>query len=508
MPERKRININDVPKWFKIFYIVAPVLGFLLIDTHLDNDFYFIYKTGEHIVNNGFPTTDFLSMHSTMHIIVQQWLSSVIYYFLYSRLGQVGVIGFVFICYTLFCIVMHKLTKLITHNLFVASAFSFFADLLAAAMFETSRPQAITMLLIMVELYLLESFVQKGKIIYLCFLPLVSLALINLHAAMWAMMFVFAAPYGVAAIPFKFKKTKQEPCCSFVKLFVCGVVCFIVGFINPYGLKAMTYITTSFGYSAISENVVEMQSPSITDAWGVVLFGFLAVFACIAIFKKEKAFTTRFVLLFAGTTLMALLNTKSIAYFIVGAIPAFSYFMKDAELMLVVDEGNTSNKDRKKRVTLILLIVVMLGVLGVVLTMKPSVDDTAVAENKTASSEESDYTALREMVKILDRENRDDVVLFAGFNHGQFFEFYDYHPYVDGRAELFLKDNNGEFDYLQEYIDVRNGTLYYKDFVDKYRFTYLATDSTDMFLQTSLLHDDDYEIAYKSGKNILFRLKD
>ena len=502
MPEKKRININDAPKWFRALYVLAPIAGLLLISLQLDNDFYFIYKTGEHIVKEGFPTTDFLSMHSSMHIIAQQWLSAVIYYFIYSKLGTVGAIGFVMICYGLFCVLMHKLTRLITDNLFIASVFSFVADVLAAPMFEKTRPQAITMLLILLALYLLESFVKKGRIIYLCGLPLISLALINLHAAMWAMLFVFAAPYGVAAIPFKFKKIKQEPCCSFVKLAVCGIVCFAVGFINPYGFEAMKYITTSFGSKEINKLVIEMQSTSLADAWGIVLFGVLAAFVCAAIFAKKKAFTTRFVLLFAGTTLMALMNAKSIAYFIVGGIPAFAYMFKDAKIMLSVDERKRNNKEKKKLTALIIMFVVMIGVLAG--TVIHQANNTETAENQA----DAEYKALDKIIEILDKEDKDDVVLFASFNQGQYLEFNGYHPYIDGRAELFLKKNNGEFDYLKEYNDIRGGRLYYKDFVDKYHFTYLIVDDTPGYLSTSLEHDDDYELVYDSEYAQLFRLKD
>ena len=47
------------------------------------------------------------------------------------------------------------------------------------------------------------------------------------------------------------------------------------------------------------------------------------------------------------------------------------------------------------------------------------------------------------------------------------------------------------FDYLKEYNDIRGGRLYYKDFVDKYHFTYLIVDDTPGYLSTSLKHDDD-----------------
>ncbi len=500
--EQKRVNINDMPKWFRAFFVLAPVIGFLLIPTTLDNDFYFLYKTGEHIVQSGFPTTDFLSMHSSMHIIVQQWLSAVIYYFLYSHLGKIGVIGFVYLCYTLLCVVMHRLTKLITHNLFIGSVFAFLADMLAAAMFERTRPQAITILLVLLAVLLLESYVQKKKLIYLALLPVLSLLLINLHAAMWAMLFVFAAPYAAAALPIKIGKIRQEPCCSFVKLLICGVLCLVVGFANPYGVKAMTYIFSSFGYSEINENIIEMQAVSVSDAWGVVLFAMLGIFAALAVFYKHRAFTTRFVLLFGGTALMAFMNEKSIAYFIIGAIPAFSYLLKDAQITLSIDnEKNKKERDNKKITLLTILLLVMLAVL-VLLLIPPrgGTQNSLNVQNSEASAAES-YEALDDIIALLDKEDKNSMVLYTGFNNGQYFEFYGYHPYIDGRAELFLKDNNGEFDYLSEYIQLRHAQIYYKDFVNKYGFTHLVVNNNDGYFYTSLLHDTDYTVVY-AGKDV------
>ena len=57
------VNINNIPKGFKAFMLLLPLAGLMLIPYKLDNDFYFLYPTGEYIVNNGFPTKDFLSKY-------------------------------------------------------------------------------------------------------------------------------------------------------------------------------------------------------------------------------------------------------------------------------------------------------------------------------------------------------------------------------------------------------------------------------------------------------------
>ena len=502
MPSKQKININDMPKWFKLLYILAPAAGLILIPALLDNDFYFIFTTGEYIVKNGFPTTDFLSMHTTMNIIPQQWLTGVLFYFLYTYLGKWGVIGFVYLCYGLMCVIIHKLTMLISENQFIASIMTFCATMLMTVMFEKTRPQAITYVIIVAELYFLECYVQKKKLIYLFLLPVLSVLQINFHCSMWVMLFVFAAPYAAAALPIKVGKIKQEPCCSFIKLAVCGIACFVAGFLNPYGLKAITYITTSFGYSEIDNLVVEMDKTSLEDISGVLLFALFAVLLVITLVLKKRNYSTRFVLLFAGTAFMALLNVKSIAYFLIGGIPAFSYMVKDIQIFLPVDDKKRDKKEKRKLIILIGLFVVMLGFLAGALTFN--------SRNTESISNESvkEYEALDEIVSILDKENREDIILYAGFDFGQYIEFNGYHPYIDGRAELFLKDNNGEYDYLKEYVDLRNTNIYYKDFINKYNFNYLIVSDTDKYLAISLANDDDFELVYDSEYVQLFKLKD
>ncbi|MBE6817131.1 MAG: hypothetical protein E7520_05440 [Ruminococcaceae bacterium] len=503
MPEKKMVNINDMPKWFHAIMILAPIAGLLLITTQLDNDFYFIYKTGEYIVHHGFPTTDFLSMHSTMSIIPQQWLTGVVFYYLYSLLGRWGVIGFIYLCYALVCVIIHKLVMMICDNLFIANIISFCSDLLLAVMFEKTRPQAITYVIIITELYLLERFVQKKKIIYLCFIPLLSVLQINFHCSMWIMLFVFALPFAAAAIPVKIGKIRQEPCCSFLKLLICGVITFAAGFLNPYGIKAITYLATSFGYSEINVLVKEMAKTSLGDAVGVLFFVILALTAIITLCLKKKNYSVRYVLLFGGTALMALMHHKSMAYFYIGGLSAFSYMLKDIQVSLPLKESKEPPRSEKtRRPLLIITLIVALCALAAMILIPPA--NNASHDRYLRNM----YTDLDAIIEILDREDKNHIILYTGFNEGQYLEFYDYHPYIDGRAELFLKDNNGEFDYLKEYNDMKNGKIYYKDFVNKYHFTHLIVDSVSLHLMNDLKHDDDYELVYESDTENLFILKD
>ena len=509
--ETKRISINDMPKWFQLFFLLLPLLGLYMVGTKLDNDFYFLYPTGEYIVNNGFPVKDFLSMHTNMNIIVQQWLTDVLFYFIYSHFGKAGMIALIYICYIVFCFIMYKLFITITENRFISAVSTFCSGFLASFLFFTTRPQSITSVLLALELFALERFVKTKKTGYLFILPAISLSLINFHCSMWMMMFVFALPYAFAALPVKIKKYNQEPCCSFVKLLICGIVCFALGFVNPYGIKAMTYIFSSFGIDYINRLISEMEPMALDSYSGKLLFFVIGTMLAIIIAKKKRNFTPRFVLLFTGTAVLALMNYKSVIFFIIGGFSALAYFLKDVDIKLNITRNEDTKKDKKKIIILACTLVAALGVLCVAVIFAPSLNynDNTVNNNETINEEATDeenYAALDDVCEIL-KKSDEEVVLYTGFNFGQYMEFNGFHPYIDGRAELFLKKNNGEFDYLKEYVDLKSGELYYKDFLDKYGFNYIILGTNEYILNTYLERDNDYEKIYDSKGVDLYKLK-
>lgn len=518
MDNKKRISINDTPIFIKGILFLLPIISVLiLIKPRLDNDFYFLYPTGEYLINNGFPTTDFLSMHSTMNITVQQWLSTIIFYFIYSKLGEVGIYALLYICGCILTLALFKLYITVSDNFFVTSVCTVLSSIYISLYFLTSRPHIFTFLIIVSELFILEKYVKTKKWIHLLFLPILSVLLINLHSSMWMMMFVFMAPYFAQALPIKIGKIKQEPCCSFLALTICAIVCVAFGFINPYGIEAMTYIFTSFGYEEISNLINEMLPISAKDSTGWIFFSYVGIMLCATLLYNKRKLNTRYSLLFIGTLILSLSAFKSSSYFIIAGFMAVAYSLKDFSFDLVIDESG-EKKSNKTRILLIIAIIIMLivGAATFVLT-----SDTG-ADNKDEPKITS-YDILDEIVDILDKEDKDSIVLYAGFNNGQYMEFNGYHPYIDGRAELFLKDNNNEYDYMKEYYDLKNGTLYYKDFLDRYHFNYLVVSKSEKYLYQNLLHDNDYKVVYskttsskknnkkndkKSETITLFKLKD
>lgn len=109
-----------------------------------------------------------------------------------------------------------------------------------------------------------------------------------------------------------------------------------------------------------------------------------------------------------------------------------------------------------------------------------------------------DKHPLEKVVNYLNSHTTKDVLLYNDFNEGSYLEFNGYKTYIDPRPEIFLKSINRQEDILKEYYNLQTGNLKIKDFLAKYKFTYLVlSDSDVMFYKEELT---GYKLVY-SEKN-------
>ncbi len=496
--EKKKIYINDSPHWFKILLFLTIFIGAVLIGTDINSDMYFLIPTGKYILENGFPVKDFLSMHSSMDIIVQQWLSDIIFYGIYKILGEAGLIALVFVCFAVYSVLIFKLCRLISSNFFISYLAVFLSNFYMAALFMQSRPQLFTYIIIVCELLALEYFLKTQKAIYLAVLPVLSVLLINLHSSMWLMLLVFMLPYIAQAIPIKIGKIKQEPCCKLWQLIITAFAIALCGLINPYGIKAEMYLFSSYGNENINSLIGEMRPTTMGEYYGKAFLGFVALVIVLCIIYKKGRFQLHHALMILGTIVLALSSYKGMAYFFIVAIPAFTYYFKDVQFKMSKSSKPKNKNEKFKRSLLIGVFCVLLVALAGTL-FNVETDTEKQKESQTVSEKAQGF------MECLEKEDKKNMVLYAGFNTGAYLEFNGYKPYLDARAELFLEDNNHEFDYFSEYYSLVDGSVYYKDVLDKYAFTHLVVEKKEHYLQNSLQHDSDYELIYSDEYYSLYK---
>lgn len=491
--ERQAAPPQEPGRKYRALFCALLFLPCLLLVLKPDNDVWFLLSSGRYVLNHGIPYTDPLSMHQGLAFVMQQWLSAAIFWADYSRFGAAGLIALIALVYACFMAAAFRFCMRLSQGNFLVS---YAVALLGGSLlhpFMVTRPDAITALTLMLEMVLLEGYIGTGKLRYLALLPVLSLTEVNLHSSMWILLFLVLLPYLIDAFSFQlfFIRGQGYPK---LPLFVSAALMTAAGFLNPYGVWAMTYLFRSYGYSYITNSILEMRPPDINTGAGKLIFGTLLAVAAVYFFYRKGGTRLRYVLLALGTAYMALSSGRSYQLFIVCGFFPLACRLKDLrppEKPLVP----AGPKTQRLRRGLVLLLCAELAAVGI--WRGASLPD---AVKPPAEASAVDY--------IQKNAAGGQGILYTGFNEGGYAEFKGLKPYMDPRAEVFVKANNRQFDYMYEYILMLRGRLYYRDFLDKYRFPYVLANIRNDPLSTDLPHDPDYRMVYRDAGYCVYKRVD
>ena len=476
MKRIKNMLVNYHPSKKMLFlYFNIPLILVLFWRVEY-NDIWFLLNHGKYVLNNGFPSIEPFTIHQNFSFVMQQWLSSVIFYLSYSLLGKYGLLILTLLVTGYIIFISYKLCMLLSDNRYSLSVLiSTIVTTLLAASFITSRPHIFTFAIIITEIYLLEKYIKEEDKRYIYPLPLLSLLEINLHASMFFMQFAFILPYLIDSFKYKIGPLKSS---GYTKkpLFITVILMFLVGFINPYGINAITYIFSSYGNSYINEIVEEMLPVVITDSVGKVSFFLIFMIVSIYIFYRKNDIKPRYFYLLIGTIYLTLSSQKGLSYLIIGGILPLAYYLKPAFKKDTVKEKKKSYSYLLSSSCLVVIsLLVVIGTDSMTFTYK--------------FKEGVDY--------LLENNKASDITLYTGYAEGAYPEWKGIKCYIDPRAEIFLKGNNKQKDIMEEYYLLQIGNLDVNEFLEKYKFDYLLVIETD-YLYNNMDDIDNYKLVYEN----------
>jgi len=482
--ENIKSNQNQKAQKGLFFLIFIPCL---LISQALDNDVWFLLNSGRYVLHNGFPVTEPFTVHEGLSFVMQQWLTSSLFWTVYAKLGVFGLFALVMIFYCLIVFILYKISMLVSENNFIVS---YGITMLTGALitpFMVTRPYIISTLLIVLEIFCLESYIIRGKKEYLYILPVLSALEINFHAAMWPMLFVILIPYWIDAFKFRFLFIKGQgyPKISFL---IVSILMFAAGFANPYGFDAMTYLFKSYGYPEISYMVQEMLPADINVGFGKWIFGTLLAVTLTYILYKKGNTKLRYVLLTLGTAFLALSSMRGFLFFSICGLFPLSYFLREAKI-----KEKTPSSPKRQVLIRILLIAAVCAAL--VFGLADKYQKSVRFASKPDGADAVGY--------LLEHADPDTAVVYTSYDVGGYAEYMGFRCYIDPRAEVFVKNNNGKKDIMREYYDLQRGRIYYQDFLSRYDFTHLLVPKGDV-LYTCLPHDAGYKLIYEDADYRLF----
>jgi hypothetical protein len=270
----------------------------------------------------------------------------------------------------------------------------------------------------------------------------------------------------------------------------------IGGFINPFGIDAITYVFKSYGVKVINDYIIEMDPLTINSLIGkIVLLCFFLVIFVSSLYKKINI---RYLLLLGGTSYLALSHIKSIPYFGIAFVITMSSLLTDVNLKEVY--LNYVNKIKFKNIKNILIApskwsfkYIKLALFVTTLMLIFDSYTTVISEAKLEHPYET-------MVDYLDNnEPNKDVTIFTDYGDGGYLEWRGYKPYIDPRGDVFIKATNKKFDLFQELVDAQQG-IKTEEFINKYNFDYLILQEDDKDEIYNYIHNNrksDYKVVYR-----------
>lgn len=460
-------------KYLLIFSLLI-VLSFSIntvFNTHIvDKDIFYTLNQGRYILKNGIYHIDPFSMHEGFKIVVQNYLYSVILYLLYHAHGYFF-LNIILVCIML---IMHlffiRINYLITKNLnlsilmsiIISIAFTFSGLLLRAHM--------VSFLIMLVLIVILEKYMESHHKKYLYYIPLLSLISINMHASLWLYIPLILIAYIIGSFYIEKKKIKKDY--PVKDLIITMIISIIVAFINPYGIDMLLFLFRS-NSPYMTRLISELQPYQVEYYPPFIIFFYFII--TLYLLRRDLDTKRRFVYLFLGTSLLAFMHIKAINHFIVLGFFTLSYSFKNYKLKVGY---------------LKLALVMSICLLGFII-VKP--------DKKFGLTHE-----LKPLVDELDKHAKKGEHIFTGFDEGGYLNFRGYKSYIDSRAEVYLKKNNGKEDILKEYYMLTHDLLDYEKFLNKYHFKYLVVDKNDK-LKNYL---DNYDIIYKDKKYTLYKEKE
>lgn len=500
--------------------------GTVLKKWGLDNDTWFILNCGRYVVETGtIPHVEFATMHEGLHYVMEQWLTAALFWEIYSSFGADGLINFCWLTGAVLLCVYYKLCLYVSGgNKKISALLAFVVGLIVMTSFVVTRPQVLSTLILLVEVFLLEKYFRERKIWALGILPVLSALLVNLHAALWSMMTVLLLPFLAEAL-------LRKNFAQIFQLAAAALGIFLAGFANPYGWEAMIFIFTSYD-PAIHRNILEMQATSVTSPLGVMFFVFSALL--IVAFAK-KSMPLRYFFLTFGLMVLGVQALRAVFLFLMLATVPLAFALRDWHqfdeifnlphklfvplfLIFPLELWKVYAESVRLPVKIIFGGAVIFLVCFLffyeregklfsetlpVLRRKPLIA-LAVAQGIIFSlavysfRAETNYEVYKPALDfLLEREPAEKITLWTGFNSGGYAEFRGVKCYVDARPEIFARSNNHRADIIQEYFALRSGRLDYEEFFARYDFTHIFVTEEDMLVYQLLARDKNYRQIFE-----------
>lgn len=561
---------EDTPKTrnikFHILAIIAIAIFCISIcPVTLQNDTYYTIKIGEHILNTGtIDMQDPFSSHDLPYTY-PHWAYDIMIYLIYNVGGMVGI----YVSTILFTCVLGILMYFTNYKISRNKLISFFITIGAMYLikpFIAARAQLVTFILFELTILFIEKFLENKHKRYALGIVLISIAIANLHCAVWPFLFVLFLPYIAEYLIFTIsdsdiihklslriydnkiknynKKLEKESSEEKKKIYNEKINKLIlekeeaqkkhietlenkeVRRKAPYRIKyqknkavkwlivimiicAFTGLLTPLGdtpYTYLLKTMQGNTTKSISEHLPLTLINNTDMLVVITAILA--------LLIFTDTKI----RLKDL--FMVAGLMLLMFITRRQESMFVLFGSailakwitDLFNKYDSKG--LIEFEKIMTSIWGICTTivlivfisitqMKPKLDDKFI-EPSSYPVDAANY--------IKENLDLDTIKLFNEYNYGSYLLYQGIPVFIDSRADLYAPEFNGKIgedgkyegqDIFSDYVNTSNISKYYENTFEKYEITHIILYKTSK-LNMLISRDENYSQIYTDEKFVIY----
>ncbi len=448
--------------------------------SHYDNDIWFILASGKYVTLNGIPHIEVLTFHNDYVLIMQQWLTCLIYYSTYKYLGVKALTWLFTLISGLGLYMLYRFSYYFTKNKTLSAIYSIFYVVFFLHSYTTSRPQILTYLILISALFLSEKYYKTNNKKFLYLLPILSILEINLHASMWLLLICFV---GVFLVDSFFNKK------NWISYLITIVIMCLVALINPYGIKAITYVLSSYEVSSLNSYISEMQPLAFNTFANISILLVLALLIPLNRNAKEKI-PIRYFFLLLGTLILACSHIKSVPYLGMSMVIILSILSSDIKLSELLKVNTKKILKYKPIFYAINITIFAFALITLFLGLSAEVKNPSM------------FSRIGTIVDYLDKnETNKNVKIYTSYEDGGYLEWRGYKPYIDARGDVFLKSNNKKFDLMNEYYKAIKNDRLTLNLMEKYQFDYLVITVDSRM--NKYIEKNKYKYKYKYYEKVI-----
>lgn len=461
-------------------------------------DYYYMKATGDYLLKNGSFNVNPFTVND-LGIITQQWLYC-IWISIVDKGGQVAVFCTVIMYLTLFLGAIMLYIKLHKLDVYKAFAVFFTAVIVSGGYLVRIRPETLSIILLILQIVVMEKAYISKKVGYLYILPIIMLVEINIHGSVWFVHYLIILAYTFPNLLKKYTIDNQINGKGIGKhLCIASFIMAAVMFINPYGLKMITYTLLTMKNKVFSYIIIsETQKPYALSFMAGMVYILIAIMVYGIL---NKALRISSIYLATGFSLMTLMMGRNLMFLILGYIVVSTDILK---YLFEVKKFKIEFEVKKRDLLLFRLAVVAFALIFI----STFYDEVIVKKWDTKFS----YSKI---VDYIDEHYEKDDPIYAVTQVGSYFEYRGYNNiYTDSRPEIYTKSINGKKDVLKEYdkfgqgilnVDVKSiSSKSFEEYINGYGFKCFVVTKYESALYYYLILSDKYEVTISEKGAYLF----